>query len=230
MTILATIQAASMKLGIERPAVVMSSTEQEHLELKAVANEMAEEIGKAAEWELLKKLHTFTGDGSETEFDLPADFDRMPKEAQLRSTRWDGGRLEHVESHDDWLSRQLQNFTDFGAWTKLSGQIHFNPAPTDTELVKFYYLSNGWITGADGPTFEFLADDDVFRLPERLIRLGIIWKWKKDKGTPYAEELADYEIALAAETMRDKGVRTISIGRASWPRGVDIAYPGVISE
>lgn len=52
---------------------------------------------------------------------------------------------------------------------------------------------------------EFTSDDDVFRLDERVLKLGMIWPWKANKGQAYAEDMVTYEDALAVASGNDKG-------------------------
>lgn len=75
----------------------------------------------------------------------------------------------------------------------------------------------------------FTADDDRFALPERLLRLCAIWKWKATKGLPYGQDFEEFERArVLAQTRRDPVV----IGRARGIKGlvstwvnVDVDWP-----
>ena len=94
--------------------------------------------------------------------------------------------------------------------------------PGDT--VKFIYIRNAWAAG--GTKTAFTADDDAFDLDERLLKLGMIWQWRANKGLPYAEDMANYEAALAMLIGADKGENILRIGgrRSSFP-DAKIAYP-----
>jgi len=50
----------------------------------------------------------------------------------------------------------------------------------------------------------FMADGDTFLLDERLLKLGMIWQWKAQKGSPYAEDMGSYSDALANAMGRDQ--------------------------
>ena len=63
-------------------------------------------------------------------------------------------------------------------------------------------------------------------LPERLLTLGLIWRWRAQKRQEYAEDLRNYEIALSEEIGRDKGSQIIAVGAARWPGRVGTSYPG----
>ena len=226
MTILSVCQEVSQVIGLERPLGVMSSTEREHRELSALANEMAERILKAHDWELLKTLATLTGDGSTTAFDLPSDYERMPKKQGLWSSRL-SAPLQHVTDHDRWLERITTSFNSFtGAWTKLGGQIHILPAMVASETAKFYYVSNLIVAPESGANQTgFLLDGDTFRLSERLLKLGMIWQWKANKGLPYEEDMENFETLLSRLIDEDQGPEMLRIGRNRIPSDAQIAYP-----
>lgn len=230
MTVLAAIQDATTVLGLEKPSAVYSSAEREHVELAALANEIGQRIGRAYEWELLNRIATFTGDGSTVAFDLPSDFDRMVKDAQLWSSSLETP-LRNIHSRNEWLGLDVQAF-DFviNAWIKFGGQIHIKPALASGVTVKTFYQSDQ-IAQANDLSLKaaFTADNDVFRLSERLLKLGIIWQWRANKGLPYEEDLETYEELLTKEISDDKGARVLVAGRRRVPRDVTVAFPQAIA-
>jgi hypothetical protein len=77
----------------------------------------------------------------------------------------------------------------------------------------------------------FTADTDTPFMPERLIGLGIIWRWKKDKGFAYAEHMATYERALELACSRDRGPPRRSREQAApleQLSGISSTWPGTI--
>lgn len=229
MTILATLQDVALVIGLERPNGVFSSTEREHYELVAVTKTVADRIMKAHDWELLKTLQTETGDDATTAFDLPSDYERMPKKQRLWSSRIETP-LEHVTDHDRWLELQVRSI-DYviGVWTKLGGQIHIMPAMTSTETAKYYYISNLIVAPETGSNAaEFSLDTDTFRLDDELLKLGVIWQWKANKGMPYEEDMENYETLLSRLIDEDKGPEILRLGQRRVPAGVSIAYPQAI--
>jgi hypothetical protein len=70
----------------------------------------------------------------------------------------------------------------------------------------------------------FTADDNSYRLSERLLKLGMIWQWKADKGSPYAEDMGTYSDALASESGADTPAPII-IGRMPISTAVNVALP-----
>lgn len=227
-TVLATCQKASVKIGIAVPAAVYGSSTREHLELSQIANDAAEDILEQHDWQTLKTLHTITGDGATTEWALPTDFLRMPKDQRVWSSAQETP-MTHVKSHDEWLELEVKSYELVTrCWTLLGGMLHTKPALATGETAKFYYQSRNYAVGT-AEQEAFTDDADTFRLPDRVLQLGIVWRWRSAKGLNYAEEMTNYEIALAKAIDADKGPRMFAIGRATMPRDADIAYPQAIT-
>lgn len=230
MTALSVAQSVASVVGLEIPDAVVSSGDREHVELREVMKEAAECILDAHDWQLLKLRHTITGDNATENWPLPADYYKFPKDAQLWSNALEAP-LTHVQSANRWEDLETRSY-DFveGVWILLGGEIRIKPALNAGELVRFYYQSNKiWADSGATAKATLTADDDTFRLGERLLKLGTIWAYKKNKGLPYAEDLADYEYALADAVQRDKGPTMIAIGSPRRPRDVAVAYPQSIT-
>lgn len=231
MTVLTACQQASRLMNIEPPSSIFSSSDTYAKELAAVVNESATAIAKATDWRLLTVLATFTGDGTATAFNLPSNYARMPVKGLVYSTR-SQLPLTHIDDLDTWLDMDIRNWTDvIGRWTMLGGQFLLQPVLQPTENAKFYYLSNEIVKSATGAfKAAFSADDDSFRLPERLLALDVIWRWRMSKGLDYAEQMQNFEIARAEEAGRERGARKLAIGKVRVPSiAQGFAYPGVIT-
>lgn len=231
MTVLTICSDASKQMGKPAPSSVLASTDKYALELSALINESATAIAKFHDWQKLKILKTQTGDAVTTAFDLPTDYDRMPlKAAVFRSSTT--RPMNHILDNDEWLLNRLQNISNpVGEWTLLGGQMQIYPVLSATETAKYYYQSNKACLATDAVTTKatFTVDSDTFRLPERLLTLSLIWRWRAMKGLDYAEDMKNFEIAQSQEVAREKGNRILKIGHARLPDGATLAYPGTIS-
>ncbi len=230
MTILNVCKGVAPVIGLDIPTLVFTSTDREHIELAALANEMAERIASAHEWQKLSVEETITGDGSTTAWDLPSDYDRMLTKAQVWSSSLETP-LSPISDRDKWLGLDVQSY-DYviNAWIIYGGQMHIKPALASGVTAKYFYQSSLLVTPDSGSNkAEFTLDSDVFRLNERLLKLGMIWQWRANKGLPYVEDMSTYERLLDKLGTRDKGSRMIRLGRVSRPRDVDIAYPQEIT-
>jgi hypothetical protein len=229
MTILSVLQDVASFIGVTVPNEVFASTVREHVELASMAQEMAERIASGHDWQKLSKVATITGDGSAEAFDLPSDYDRMLVKASVWSSSLETA-LSPITSLDKWLELDVQSF-DFviNAWTIYAGQMNIKPALSTGATAKYFYQSDRIIAPATGANkVAFTADTDSFVLDERLLKLGVIWRWKEQKGQPYAECMADYEELKERLVVRDRGSRMMRIGRVRMPSDVTTAYPQAI--
>ena len=229
MTLLTVVQQVCPVIGLTVPTAVASSTDREHIELVSLASEMAVRIANANDWEVYTTLGTLTGDGSALSFSLPSDYARMNKDTQLWSSSL-SAPLKHITSRDEWLGNDVQPVGRVvNAWTKYGGLIYISPALANAATAKFFYQTTGIIqpvSGANKGTFT--VDTDVFPAGDRLLRLGMIWQWKANKGLEYHEDMENFEEALAQAITHDKGPRTFRIGRGRSMRGVDPVWPGTV--
>jgi hypothetical protein len=225
-SILGIIQETAPRLGLEVPDTVFSSTERTQIELKRVVNATLDMIVRAHRWQKLVQRATYSGDGSTTDFDLPADYGWMPDDQRIWSTTGQRTFLK-CQSLDDWLALDVRNFNPGdNAWIIYGQQLHFTPALDDGEDAQHFYQSTAAVQPASGTAKStFTLDTDTFRLDDELLRLGLIYRWKQYKGLPYAEFMNDYEILKEKLIGRDKGATMLRQGKFRMPRDAAFAYP-----
>jgi len=226
MTILSVARDVCLVIGLDQPDTFMGATDREYLELARVARDTAVMIASAFDWQKLQAIHTITGDGSSEEFAMPEDYDRMVETADMWSSRWIWS-IMHVANPNDWLQMQVVPYTALtGQWIIYGGNFHFLPVMDATETVKFFYVSKNIVEDdAGNPKETFTDDADTYRLSEKLLELGMIWKWRENKGLPYDEKKADYDVKLGELMRRDAGSRSVVRGSARIGRGVRLAFP-----
>lgn len=229
MSLLTVAQAVSKEVGMEVPPALVGSTERELVELLHHIQDAAKFVANGHDWQVLKRVHTITGDGTTEDWDLPTDYDRMTAKSQVWSSSLETP-LSPISDADKWLGLDVQSF-DFviNAWTIYGGEMHIKPALATGVTAKFFYVSN-LITTSSGGTNQiaFAADTDTFRIDEKLLEYCAIWRWKAAKGQAYAEKMSDYNQRLARVVYRDRGSRMINIGEVRMPADVTIAYPEAI--
>lgn len=223
MTVLSACQEAAIELSQTEPTTLFSSAGKFAKELRVQANKSAVAIAKAYDWQALTKRATITGDGTDTSFSLPTDYDRMVLKTNLASS---ASNIDLIKARDldqwDYFQNHLST-TVPGYWMIMGGEVLINPAPATGVVHSYYYISKNVVTGNK---IAFTADTDTFVLPERLLTLSIIWRWRASKRMEYAEDMQNYEIALGEETATDKGSRLLVVGRMRYPGNVRTAYPG----
>lgn len=200
-------------------------TEQEFCDL---ANEVVTEIIKAHDWRSLVKQHNMVGDGVTTAFDLPSDYDRMPKNADVGRMNW--YTWGYVDAPDLNFWNDLINglaSPSPGYWIMLGGQMQFIPPVSANTTAEFYYISKAAVIDGDSGERknEFSKDTDTFVLDEKLLTLGLIWKWRQMKRVDYSEDLRNYEIRIEQLSGEDKGARVIRMGKSAIDYNASYAYP-----
>lgn len=226
MSVLTVAKDVAKVIGVAVPDTVASNTSREIVELFSTMCEMALRISRGHYWRSLAKIDTMTGDGSLTAFDLPSDYDRQLVKSQLWASSLQTP-LSPISSLDEWLGLEVQSF-DFvlNAWIIYGDQVHVKPALANAATAKYFYQSNLIAKASDDMLkAAFTADDDVFRLDEQLLTHAVIWRWKENKGQPYAENMADYEELKERLVSRDKGSRKILLGKVRMPYDATTAYP-----
>jgi hypothetical protein len=224
MAILAAMQSAALVLVGRKPAIFFGSPETFEQELSDLANEVAEDVARYQDWQALQSVATITGDGT-TSYALPSDYSRMMKDSDVQSSAyrfWDYQRYDDLSA---FLRDQADGFRAApGGWIITAGRMMFNPAPTGTAT--FPYISSLWAQSASGsrkPAFD--ADDDTFLLPERLLKLGLIWRWRENKKLDASGDQEAFVKALDEYAFSDVGSRVYRYnGRRSFP-GTRIAWP-----
>lgn len=226
MSFFSALTEACQVIGIEMPVSIFGNSDRGATELAAVANEVAEMIVSDHEWRDLMGIATITGDGATTQFALPSDYSRMAKSAELWSSRLDAP-FTHISDVDRWLEISVRSI-DYvtGAWTIYGGNFHITPAPAADETIQYFYVANRAVTDSSGSKkARFTSDLDTFFLGQRVLKLGIIWQWKANKGRPYGEDMATFQEALSRKKADDKGARVVSVGTPRLPRYGRLAYP-----
>lgn len=235
MTVLTALQSAMVKLVGRKPNTIFSTTNQTEVELADLVNEVATDIMKSHDWQALTKLQTITADGVTTDFDLPADYDRMVLAQAIHDNATWFWNYTPVSSLNEWLTLQSGGWSAIapGWWILLQNQFKFYPAPATDG--RYAYISNQFGrsapasgTGIISPKSAFTADDDTFLLDDRLLTLGVVWRYREQKGMGYAEDMANYETALSQAQARDKGARVIARNIRRGPSGVRTGWPWLL--
>ncbi|MBB5051122.1 hypothetical protein HNQ36_001076 [Afipia massiliensis] len=232
MTVLSAAQSAGIRLLGVKPTTLFSTSDAFAMELADLATEVATDIAEQYDWRQLHELAQFTGDGAAIAFNLPSNYDRMLKKAEVHSKDWQTSNFRRVRDLDEWIYIQQTAISGTpGNWIILGGKFQSFPPLPIAEMAKFYYIRKAIVTGtgtggASKPAFT--DDSDTFDLSERLLTLGLIWRWRSQKRMEYAEDLKNYELALEKAIAKDKGSNILTVGTQRVPSSSTLAYPGVL--
>lgn len=222
MTLLSMIQSASDGLtGVSKPNVVVNSADQNVRLLLNLADQEGQELAQEHPWQALNNLATHTtvalqNQGAMTTI-AGADFAWI-----VPDTMWDHSfqwPLQGPLRAQEWRNLIVRTQTGPRPYWRIRGNnLEMYPVPAAGNTVTFEWQSKNWCESSGGTgQSSWAADDDVGRLDEPLMTLGIIWRFLERRGLDYAEPFRKYEMRKRNLQARDGGARRL---RAGAPRGM----------
>ena len=226
MSLLTLIQDACDLIPLARPSSVIGSTAQEVRELLGVAQEEGLELSRRYDWQKLTKEKTFTSVATETQTSMVAsDLDRFVAE-----TFWNRSKRRPFRgpvTAQEW--QQVKSWTTSPVpeiFRYRGSDILVQPVPTAGDTFVYEYISTQWCESSGGTDQSaWAADADVGLLPERLMKLGIIWRWKAMKSFPFETDYQLYESQVQQAILRDKPQRTVNMALGERTRRPGIVVP-----
>ncbi len=202
MTILEIIQGVCKNVGVDIPTIAVTNQNREYLELMQFATETANEVARRVDWSALRATGTITGTGTNDNFALPAGFSRL---TQGNAVTAGGNPVRGGISQDEWVSMTPSSGTP--RYFKVNGtsSISFYPYPVLSSTVSVSYLTKNW---ASNGTAAWVADSDTPLVPDDLIMMGTIWRFKRKSGQDYSDYLAEFEAILADRSESDARERS----------------------
>lgn len=232
MTLLSAVNDAQRLLSLAVTSAIVADGQETQNLLYGLAKMEAAELLERDDYDFpsLRRTKTFTMTTSATlqASGKPSDFQRA-----IPETFWN--RTQHKKimgplNDQEWAianGSSVSSATWQSAMFRYDG-LHIYPTPGAADTGAYDYIINTPCLAVDGVTYKtnFTLDTDSYLLGDRILTLGVKWRYKKDKGRDYAEDLKDYELALAALYRKDRGApRNLSIAPADidWP--VDALVP-----
>lgn len=232
MTLATTVGRATALLGLPEMPGVVSSPDPIARQMLALAVLDAEDLARRADWPGITRERTFTTVASIAQPGaLPADFGRMAFRESDRGDLYDVGRRMGIAGPAS--SAQWRELTSgFAAWTVgwriAGGVLEMAPAPPAGRTMRFDYVTENLFRSGDGVGKAEWTDGDTCLLPERLITLGLVWRFKAAKGLEYAEDMATAEREIEREIGQAGGGRRVLIAGRPRAHAETYAFPGVL--
>ena len=208
MTLLTICQDAANEIGVPSPSAVIGSTDTTAIQLLAAANREGKNLVTGYDWEVLVKEENHTAIANESQGKLTAiatDFERFSNNTMWNRTsdRKFYGPLNNTE----WQTLKGSVQSGITNYFRIrGGKLLMNPVPTVGDAIYFEYISEWWVdtTGnGDANATRYAADANTTILDENLITLGVIWRFLKQKGLPYDNQLQEYQIKLFEKQAKD---------------------------
>jgi len=215
MSVLTLVQSFCKRTNIAVPTVVIGSTNEQVLQILGLLEEEGQDLAQRGDWQSLINEVTHTTVAAESQGNINTiapGFDRFKP-----NTFWDRTlKLPvYVINNSDWQQLKAVNVTGPRYQARLRGDLLLsNPAPASGHTWSFEYVSKYWITDSAGlnPSDSFNADTDLILLPEKIVKTGLRWRWKKEKGFDYDEDFQTYEKMIEKSLGSDGLTRNINLG------------------
>lgn len=234
MTLLSLIQNVASKVAVQQPSFVIGNTDPLVAQLFNLANEEGLLLARRRPWQVLTRTIVFTTvNAQEQTTGLPSDWDRFldgtwfnrttrrPISGPISATEW-----EALLALPAYASPFLQ-------FRIIANVFNILPVPPAGQICAYEYITKNWAIGANpqtpdralGPKVEFGLDTDTAALDERVMALGVRWRFLEAKGLDYAEAMATYEREVDRLGGSEQGAPNLTLegrGRFSLPVSTNI--------
>lgn len=217
MSLLSIVQSHCKINGLNVPDAVVGSQDTTVIQLHELLNSVVEQITDQSKFQGFTKEATFTLVAGEDQgaietladegflWMLPGTFYNRTRNLKI------DGPFNEVQ----WQRRKAQNIggTYYGFRLR-NNHLYINPAPASGGLdsVAFEYASSyGVVDNAGIAKAAFTVDTDTFILPEKILKKGLMWRWKYQKGLGYQLEEQEFWDMLNNAIARDKAAPALNL-------------------
>lgn len=214
MTLLSVISSVCLRSGItDAPTFVIGNTDATIGQLLELLREEVETLAGRYPWARLQKEATFNTLAADYQAELytvAPDFERFIDETQWNRAFSQPLAVPITPATWQELKARLATSVYYGMRIKqnpatLGLGIYLIPTPPAGNAVYFEYISRYYYAAGAVAKSDCTLDTDTFLLPEHLIKAGLRWRWKKEKGLTYAEDFNTYERLVEVSYANDGG-------------------------
>jgi hypothetical protein len=226
MSLLTIIQDVTVRLGLTKPGSAFSSSDPQIQQLIGLLNEEGSALQNRCRWQTLQTEATFTTLAAQLQGNIntiaPGFIDI------INDTIWNRSLRRPVFgplTPPQW--QQIQAQTLQGPWNQFrirNNQLLVIPAPIAGQNCFFEFNSKNWVTDNQSVKWDhFTADDNTVAFDEEVMKLGLRWRWRAEKGFEYAQIFDDYERRVNDLIARDSGKQRLNASGNSFD-----LYPGIV--
>lgn len=222
MTLLTMINSVQDQLGLPRSSSVVGSTDQTTRTLLALANVEGQDLQQRANWQRLNLQVTHTTVATESQGALDTI---MPGfKFLLNDIIWNRTidiPIFGPQSPQAWQQALAMTATGPYNYYRIRGnELLIYPVCTAGQTLAMEYASKNWCESSGGTKQSaWAADTDVGLLDERIMALGVRWRFQESKGFAYAGSQSTYERQVQQAIAREGSRGTVNMGDSwdYWP-------------
>ncbi|KQS79034.1 hypothetical protein ASG25_10635 [Rhizobium sp. Leaf384] len=197
MSLISVIDEVCDEVTIDRFDAIYGNPDPDALTMLDLAQQAGDEISRRADWQALLRTGTILA----SNVSLPSDFQRLTPGGGIRTST--GQFIRPVTNSGQWAV--VSQMTPAQPYYFISsGKIRVAPASAAVSAI-MDYLSKSWVQNGAAFKDRYSADDDTAVFPERLLMKNVVWRWRRQKGLAYDDQLAEFEADLVSEINADRG-------------------------
>lgn len=180
------------EIGIDDANVSLTDNSFQSRQLLSLMNATGRDVAGRGEWADLFRTFDTTENVA-----LPDDFHRLTESGAV----WANGEpVRVVVSPEQWAF--LTQHPSSQAYCHITrGEMRFTGL-TGTATVS--YVSKNWV---DGASDVITQNGDAFVFPDRVMETGVVYRWRRQKGLPYDDQLAEHEAEIETALRADRGLK-----------------------
>jgi len=227
MSVLTVVQYVCGRTNVPTPSSVLGNTDTQVIQMLRLLEEEGNDLARRGPWQALTYEATHTSLALEDQGAFTTIATNGFRDVK-NGTMWDRtNKLPIIGPLSDQEWQQMKAMTTTGPryqYRIRGGHWLINPTPTAGYTWAFEYFSKNWMLGIDGTTYKQYAtlDSDTILLPEDLVLMGLRWRWKKEKGLDYAEDMRSYEFQVKDALAHDGSKPVLHMSG-----GMQEARPGI---
>lgn len=226
-TLLQIVQELCLRTGLPSPTAVMSSTDDQIKQIVGLLNEGLDDLVVKYKWPQAQLEATFVSTAVESQGEMETIAPGY--KSMIPNTFW--SLTNKLPANGSITPADAQVLKIWGRPSALinfrirNNELMFYPA-TDAGLsYRFEYETRYFVIDGDDQSLKqyFTKDTDTTLLPDNIHTLDLRWRWKCEKGLPYAENMRTFEI-ICKQAIADSAPATgLSLGTPSRN-----AMPGIV--
>jgi hypothetical protein len=201
---------AAIECGLTPPTSWLTSPDETAVQFVSIMRAVVEDLLDRHDWSRAAEEATIAPLVETAVWSLPADFERFQREGPAVLEVSPNRRPAiFVTGQGQWRDMVESGWAGASRFCRLTsaGLEFYRPLPAGA-VVKVNYQTAKWVLGGETAFADESTDKPIF--PSRLIRLGVVARWRKQKGYRYSDEAAEYEAGLARAIGEDAPRRSFT--------------------
>lgn len=232
-TVAAVMNEAARECSLTVPSSWITTTVDTYVQLKDFLQETVDELLERVDWpDPIAQDTTITGDGT-ADYSMPSDFKRLTRDPlTVYETSRSRRAAIPVTTNGQWTHLNDVGSAGGNRYYRMSGneedgyEIEFYDTPTSSDTFTVSYISKNWLKISGTAGDDWTDAGATLLLPKRLIKMGVVWRFRRRKGFAYADRMAEYEGVLARMSNDARVIRSVDMtGERGMRNPFDIPVP-----